>query len=61
MKRRTKIVCTLGPAVATKEQIAALIEAGMNVARINCSHGDWETRRQWIRWIRDLSPEIAPV
>ncbi|HMS55449.1 MAG TPA: pyruvate kinase, partial [Fimbriimonadaceae bacterium] len=61
MKRRTKIVCTLGPATASREQIAALIEAGMNVARINCSHGDWQTRRQWIDWIRDLSPGIAPV
>lgn len=61
MKRRTKIVCTLGPSTSTKEQIGALIDAGMNVARINCSHGDWETRRQWIEWIREQSPIIAPV
>jgi pyruvate kinase len=59
--RRTKIVCTLGPAVTTKERIGELIAAGMNVARINCSHGDWPTRRQWIDWIRELSPEVAPV
>jgi pyruvate kinase len=61
MKRRTKIVCTLGPAVDSREKIEALIDAGMNVARINCSHGDWETRRQWVAWIRELSPEIAPI
>lgn len=61
MKRRTKMVCTLGPAVNSKEQIAALIDAGMNVARLNCSHGDWETKKQWIEWIRELSPDIAPV
>jgi len=61
MKRRTKIVCTLGPAVNTKEKIKALIDAGMNVARINCSHGDWDTRKQWIEWIRALSSPIAPV
>ncbi len=61
MKRRTKLVCTLGPAVDSKEQIAALIEAGMNVARLNCSHGNWETKRQWIEWIRELSPDIGPV
>ncbi|MBS1718702.1 MAG: pyruvate kinase [Armatimonadetes bacterium] len=61
MKRRTKIVCTLGPASATKEAIRALIEAGMNVARINCSHGDWEARRQWVSWIRELSSDISPV
>jgi len=61
MPRRTKIVCTLGPSVDTKEQIAALIQAGMNVARLNCSHGDWETRKTWISWIRELSPSLAPV
>jgi len=61
MKRRTKIVCTLGPAVNSREMIQALIEAGMNVARINCSHGDWPTRLQWIEWIRELSPAVAPV
>lgn len=61
MKRRTKIVCTLGPAVDSKEGIRALIGAGMNVARLNCSHGDWETRRRWVEWIRELSPAIGPV
>lgn len=45
----------------SREKIAALIDAGMNVARINCSHGDWETRKRWIEWIRELSPEIAPI
>lgn len=33
----------------------------MNVARLNCSHGDWETKAKWIEWIRDLSPTHAPV
>ena len=61
MKRKTKIVCTLGPAVDSREQIARLIDAGMNCARINCSHGDWDTRRRWIEWVRELSPEAAPV
>ncbi len=61
MKRRTKIVCTLGPAVDSREAIRDLIAAGMNVARINCSHGDWEQRLPWIQWIRELSPPIAPV
>ncbi|MEZ0327223.1 MAG: pyruvate kinase [Fimbriimonas sp.] len=61
MKRRTKIVCTLGPAVDSREAIRDLIAAGMNVARINCSHGDWEPRLRWIKWIRELSPPMAPV
>src|SRR4051812_49057264 len=37
--RRTKIVCTLGPATSTQEQLTALIKSGMNVARFNFSHG----------------------
>ena len=37
--RRTKIVCTLGPASSSEAAIEALIQAGMNVARINFSHG----------------------
>jgi pyruvate kinase len=61
MRRRTKIVCTLGPAVDSKEKIRALIEGGMNVARLNCSHGDWDTKLRWIEWIRELSPLFAPV
>ncbi len=61
MKRRTKIVCTLGPAVDSRSKIKDLIHAGMNVARINCSHGDWETRERWIGWIRELSSDRSPV
>jgi pyruvate kinase len=61
MKRRSKIVCTLGPAVNSEEKIQELIAAGMNVARINCSHGDWETRAKWVEWIRKHSPDLAPV
>ena len=61
MKRRTKIVCTLGPATGTKEKIAELIHAGMNVARLNCSHGDWSTKSQLVQWIRELESPLAPV
>src|ERR1700722_14238726 len=39
MSRRAKIVCTLGPATSSQEQITALIAAGMDVARLNMSHG----------------------
>ncbi len=61
MERRTKIVVTLGPAVDSREKIQQLIEAGMNVARLNCSHGEWKDKRQWIEWIRELSPKFGPV
>ncbi|TSD47706.1 pyruvate kinase [Rhodococcus sp. KBS0724] len=40
MNRRTKIVCTLGPATATGDRIRELVESGMDVARLNFSHGD---------------------
>lgn len=61
MKRKTKIVCTLGPATASREKIFALAQAGMNVARINCSHGDWEHRHQWIQWVREAAKEVHPI
>src|SRR5690349_168152 len=38
--RKTKIICTLGPATNTVERISALAHAGTNIARINMSHGD---------------------
>src|SRR6266850_3145384 len=38
--RRAKIVCTIGPATSSPERIAALVAAGMDIARLNFSHGD---------------------
>lgn len=52
MKRRTKIVCTLGPASNSPERIASLIEAGMDVARINFSHGDLATHERTLCAVR---------
>ena len=40
MSRRAKIVCTLGPATSSRDQVAALVAAGLDVARLNMSHGD---------------------
>lgn len=57
--RRTKIICTLGPAVSSAEAILALAEAGMNVARINTAHGDWQTRHRWIEWIRETEKAVG--
>ena len=39
--RRAKIVCTLGPATSTPEQLDQLVRAGMDVARLNLSHGSY--------------------
>ena len=40
LDRRTKIVCTLGPAVASEDGILRLVQDGMDVARLNMSHGE---------------------
>lgn len=61
MKRCTKIVCTLGPSTSSMEKVHALAKAGMNVARINCSHGDWDSRRACIAWVRQASADICPI
>ena len=52
MTRRTKIVATLGPATGTDSQIATLLDAGVNVIRVNASHGTAEDRGRWITAVR---------
>ncbi|MBW6517924.1 MAG: pyruvate kinase [ANME-2 cluster archaeon] len=53
--RRTKIVCTIGPASSSESRIKRLIEAGMDVARLNFSHGTHQEHRENIRNIREIS------
>ncbi len=55
--RKTKIVCTLGPASDTEEVIAAMADAGMNVARINFSHGTHEEHAKKIAMIKKIREE----
>jgi pyruvate kinase len=50
--RRTKIVATLGPATRSPERIAQLIKAGLNVARLNFSHGTQDEHAQMIARVR---------
>jgi len=52
MRRRTKIVCTLGPASCDSATIRSLVQAGMDVARLNLSHGTHEFHRQLIERVR---------
>jgi pyruvate kinase len=59
MHRFAKIVCTLGPSSNSKETIEALISAGMNVARLNFSHGTHEAHGEKIDLIREISNEMG--
>lgn len=62
--RRTKIVCTLGPAVASREGVRALIGAGMDVARLNFSHGTHDDHRRMIGIVREeaqAAGRVVPV
>ncbi len=58
-QRKTKIVCTLGPATRSKKAIEALIEAGMDVVRLNFSHGTREEHRSTIRLIRRIAGKLG--
>ncbi len=58
MKRRTKIVCTLGPAVNTRERLLELAKAGMDVARLNFSHGRYEDFARLIADLRSVEAEV---
>ncbi|MGP4112036.1 pyruvate kinase [Streptomyces sp. 4N509B] len=57
--RRSKIVCTLGPAVDSFERLKGLIEAGMNVARFNFSHGSHEEHEERYHRLRKASEETG--
>jgi pyruvate kinase len=57
--RKTKIVCTIGPASESVETLEKLIEAGMNVARLNFSHGDHEEHGQRIINIRQAAENVG--
>ncbi len=50
--RRAKIVCTIGPAVESVEKIAQLVDAGMNMARLNLSHGDYTEHQSRLDMVR---------
>lgn len=62
--KKTKIICTIGPSVSTKEKIGELIDAGMDSARLNFSHGTHQIHKTYIRNIREAAKakgKIIPV
>jgi len=57
--RRAKIVCTLGPAVDSREKVQELIAAGMNMARLNLSHGSYEEHQSRLDLVRAAAKEAG--
>ena len=57
--KRTKIVCTMGPACDNDETIREMIKAGMNVARFNFSHGSYEEHQGRIERVRRCAAEVG--
>ncbi len=56
--RKTKIICTLGPSTDDENVLRSLIKAGMNVARLNFSHGDHEEQLKRINMVKKLRDEL---
>jgi len=61
VKNKTKLVCTIGPASDSPEMIEKIIEAGMNVARLNFSHGDFASHGEIIQRIRAASKKSGKM
>ncbi|MFQ5407096.1 MAG: pyruvate kinase, partial [Anaerolineales bacterium] len=57
--RKTKIICTVGPASSSEETLAQMMLAGMNVARLNFSHGTHESHAEHIRRIRSVAQRLG--
>jgi pyruvate kinase len=55
MHRQTKIIATLGPSVASEDGVRSLIDAGMDVARLNFSHGGHDVHRRFHEWVRSAA------
>lgn len=57
--RKTKIICTIGPACEKYETVCQMIKAGMNVARLNFSHGVYEEHQQRINTVRQAASDLG--
>lgn len=59
IQKQTKIVCTIGPSTCSYEKLVELVEAGMDVCRLNFSHGTHDAFAEWIRLIRKVSKTLG--
>lgn len=59
MEKKTKIVCTIGPVSENEEMLTRLVNEGMNVARLNFSHGDYDEHGKRIELIREVSKKTG--
>jgi pyruvate kinase len=58
LRRKTKIICTIGPSTSDSAMLKSLAHAGMNIARLNMSHGDHESHGLVIKKLKNLSREL---
>ena len=58
--RKTKIICTIGPACDNEVTLTKMCQKGMNVARLNFSHGDHEEQQRKIDMIKQIRKELKP-
>ena len=59
--KKTKIVCTIGPATETEEKLEALVEAGMNVMRLNFSHGDFAEHQARVDSLKKVTEKTGKI
>ncbi len=62
--KKTKIVCTIGPATETVEKLTKLVNAGMNVMRLNFSHGDFTEHQQRVenmKKVREITGKTVAI
>jgi pyruvate kinase len=59
VERKTKIVATIGPASRDRETLVRMVEAGMDVARLNFSHGSHEQHAETAEWVRDAAGRVG--
>ena len=58
VEKKTRIVCTIGPASEDEETLRKMVKAGMNVMRLNFSHGDYEEHGKRIETLRRVCEEL---